>query len=194
VTEGVPGSHRRRRERHRRRPEGTPAPGPDAATGVESTEPSAAPVDSASSGPARTGSPSGYERPTGVDRPTGHDKPTGVDRPAGHEKGSTGTFPADVLRPSQPPPPPAAAVADRRPARAEDAAPVPADPAAPVRRRADSERGLRGLVGAGPSQLGVSGALRARDAARPTAEDIEAAERDLVIVRRHYVPPDSLEK
>jgi hypothetical protein len=31
--------------------------------------------------------------------------------------------------------------------------------------------------------------MRARDAARPTAEDMAAAERDLVIVRRHYVPP-----
>ena len=42
----------------------------------------------------------------------------------------------------------------------------------------------------GPSQVGVAGAMRARDAARPTAADLAAAERDLVIVRRHYVPPD----
>jgi hypothetical protein len=58
-------------------------------------------------------------------------------------------------------------------------------------RRPDIERGLRGIVGAGPSQVGVLGAMRARDAARPTAEDLAAAERDLVIVRRHYVPPDA---
>jgi len=32
--------------------------------------------------------------------------------------------------------------------------------------------------------------MRARDAARPTAADVAAAERDLVIVRRNYVPPD----
>ncbi len=57
-------------------------------------------------------------------------------------------------------------------------------------RRADTERGLRGIVGSGPSQVGVAGAMRARDAARPTAADLAAAERDLVIVRRHYVPPD----
>lgn len=56
-------------------------------------------------------------------------------------------------------------------------------------RRADAERGLRGIVGAGPSQVGVVGAMRARDAARPTPEDLAAAERELVIVRRHYVPP-----
>lgn len=38
----------------------------------------------------------------------------------------------------------------------------------------------------------MSGALRARDASRPRPEDVEAAERDLVIVRRHYVPADTL--
>jgi hypothetical protein len=51
-----------------------------------------------------------------------------------------------------------------------------------------SERGLRGLVGAGPSQLSISAAMRARDAARPTAADIAAAE-DLPIIRRNYIPP-----
>ena len=58
-------------------------------------------------------------------------------------------------------------------------------------RRGEAEHGLRGIVGAGPSQVGVAGAMRARDAARPTAEDLAAAERDVVIVRRHYVPPDA---
>jgi hypothetical protein len=33
--------------------------------------------------------------------------------------------------------------------------------------------------------------MRARDASRPTDEDIAAAERDLVIVRRHWTPPES---
>ena len=51
------------------------------------------------------------------------------------------------------------------------------------------ERGLRGLVGAGPTQVNVSAALRARDASRPTAEDLAAAEAELTIVRRHYIPP-----
>jgi hypothetical protein len=59
----------------------------------------------------------------------------------------------------------------------------------PEHDNAGDERGLRGLVGAGPSQVGVSGALRARDAARPTAADEAAAERDLHLVRRNYVPP-----
>lgn len=53
----------------------------------------------------------------------------------------------------------------------------------------DVERGLRGLVGAGPSQVGPAAAMRARDAARPTEEDLAAAERELAVVRRHWVPP-----
>lgn len=52
----------------------------------------------------------------------------------------------------------------------------------------DNERGLRGLVGAGPSQVGVSAAMRARDAARPTADDLAAAEAELNIVRRYWTP------
>lgn len=34
--------------------------------------------------------------------------------------------------------------------------------------------------------------MRAREVARPTAEDLAEADRDLVIVRKHYVPPDRL--
>jgi hypothetical protein len=34
---------------------------------------------------------------------------------------------------------------------------------------------LRGLVGAGPSQVGIVGALRARDVSRPTPQDVEQA-------------------
>jgi hypothetical protein len=71
-------------------------------------------------------------------------------------------------------------------------APEPAPRRKSRSRRTDAERSLRGIVGAGSSQVGVVGAMRARDAARPTAEDLAAAERDLVIVRRHYVPPGTL--
>jgi hypothetical protein len=106
-------------------------------------------------------------------------------------------------RGTQPPPVDAAPV-DAAPV--EDAAPAvhavetPAEVAEgtgparrkPRTRRTDAERSLRGIVGAGSSQVGVTGAMRARDAARPTAEELAAAERDLVIVRRHYVPPDAL--
>jgi hypothetical protein len=34
---------------------------------------------------------------------------------------------------------------------------------------------LRGLVGAGPSQVGIVGALRARDVSRPTPDDVTRA-------------------
>jgi hypothetical protein len=54
--------------------------------------------------------------------------------------------------------------------------------------RAPAERTLRDLVGNTPSQVGVEGALRARDVNRPTAEDLAAAERNVVIVRRNWRP------
>ncbi len=73
-----------------------------------------------------------------------------------------------------------------------DAADPGSQPDRPGSADPDPERGLRGLVGAGSTQLGVTAAMRVRDAARPTAEDLAAAERDLVIVRRHWQPPDRL--
>jgi hypothetical protein len=79
----------------------------------------------------------------------------------------------------------------RRTRHREGAAPESAAPKPPGKAERDAERGLRGLVGAGPSQVGVGGALRARDASRPTDDDLAAAERDVVIVRRHYVPSDA---
>lgn len=54
----------------------------------------------------------------------------------------------------------------------------------------ESERGLRGLVGSGASQVGTGAALRARDAARPTAADLAEAEERLVVVRRNWSPRD----
>lgn len=53
----------------------------------------------------------------------------------------------------------------------------------------EAERGLRGLVGSGTSQVPVEAALRARDAARPTADDLAAAA-ELTIIRRHWTPRD----
>ncbi|MEU0550988.1 hypothetical protein [Micromonospora sp. NPDC005979] len=68
----------------------------------------------------------------------------------------------------------------------------------PPRRRGaggddrDGERGLRGLVGSGSSQVGLSAALRARDAARPSDDDLADAEARLVVVRRNWVPREDL--
>jgi hypothetical protein len=55
-----------------------------------------------------------------------------------------------------------------------------------------SERGLRGLVGSGSSQVSVGAALRARDAARPTDQQLAEADAELVIVRRNWMPREDL--
>lgn len=99
---------------------------------------------------------------------------------------------APVVEPPKPhepvpgPPPSGPPATARPPVRRPRATGAPAP--APIR---EATGGLRGLVGAGPTQLPPAIAMRARDASRPTDEDIAAAERDLVIVRRHWTPPDS---
>jgi hypothetical protein len=64
----------------------------------------------------------------------------------------------------------------------------------PRRSRSDSvaERGLRSLVSSRPTQLSPTVAMRAREVAIPTAEDLAAAEESLVLIRRNYVPPTPL--
>jgi hypothetical protein len=46
---------------------------------------------------------------------------------------------------------------------------------------AHTKDGLGGLVAAGPSRVGIDGAMRARDVARPSAADLAEAEEALVI-------------
>ncbi len=92
----------------------------------------------------------------------------------------------------------------RRRVRGEGAAPVPGpvstDPAVTTSAIHDGdeaaghderevERGLRGLVGGGASQVSVAAAMRARDAARPSDEELAAAEANLMIIRRGWTPP-----
>jgi hypothetical protein len=83
---------------------------------------------------------------------------------------------------------------ERAPRQTDQPAPdeASAPQSRPTRRREGhvdkAERGLRGLVGAGPTQLSAAAAARARDATRPTEDDYAAAE-ELPIVRRNYVPP-----
>jgi hypothetical protein len=62
---------------------------------------------------------------------------------------------------------------------------------APAGDDREAERGLRGLVGGGSSQVSVAAAMRARDATRPTADDLAAAEANLMIIRRGWTPPDA---
>ncbi|MDM4720379.1 hypothetical protein QTQ03_12630 [Micromonospora sp. WMMA1363] len=56
----------------------------------------------------------------------------------------------------------------------------------------EGERGLRGLVGSGSSQVSVTAAMRARDAARPTEQDLAEAESQVVLVRRNWTPREDL--
>jgi hypothetical protein len=76
--------------------------------------------------------------------------------------------------------------------------PVPVQPEPPRPRPVgaaggaeESERGLRGLVGSGSSQVSVTAAMRARDAARPSDEQLAEAE-SLIIVRRNWTPREEL--
>jgi hypothetical protein len=74
-------------------------------------------------------------------------------------------------------------------ADADDPVPEPVlEPAEPDASAA--ERGLRGLIGGGSSQVKPTVAMRARDAARPRESDLARAETDLVIVRRNWSPRD----
>jgi hypothetical protein len=54
-----------------------------------------------------------------------------------------------------------------------------------------SERGLRGLVGGGSTQVNVAAAMRARDAARPRPADVARAEAELTVVRRYWAPRET---
>jgi len=69
-------------------------------------------------------------------------------------------------------------------------------PPAETRRSNDSrrsDRGLRGLEASRSSQLTPNQAMRAREFARPTADDLADAEQELVVVRRNYIPPTPLQ-
>jgi hypothetical protein len=68
--------------------------------------------------------------------------------------------------------------------------PEGATPWTPADQDPTVERGLRGLVGGGSSQVTPSAALRARDAARPRPEDLARAEAQLQVIRRHWSPRD----
>jgi len=95
---------------------------------------------------------------------------------------------------SAPPPAPASTPPDEPPAASTPPSSTPPDepPAERPRRGGeDAERGLRGLVGSGSSQVSVGAALRARDAARPTEEHLAEAEQ-LPIVRRNWTPREEL--
>ncbi|WP_222853874.1 hypothetical protein [Fodinicola acaciae] len=121
------------------------------------------------------------------------------------EEAVTEAVPEDVVTEEvvTAPPPVAEAPKPTEPVPAPPPSPSPPQPARPPARRPrsggapapapirEATGGLRGLVGAGPTQLPPAIAMRARDASRPTDDDIATAERDLVIVRRHWTPPEN---
>jgi hypothetical protein len=103
------------------------------------------------------------------------------------EMGSAETAAAETAAVEDPEvPEPAAPRPTRRPPR------PPSAPGGGSAGGDEVERGLRGLVGSGSSQVGVGAALRARDAARPTDEHLADAEENLTIVRRNWTPREDL--
>ncbi|MGS0684390.1 hypothetical protein ACVBEQ_04380 [Nakamurella sp. GG22] len=55
-----------------------------------------------------------------------------------------------------------------------------------------AERSLRSLVTTRSSQVSPVAAMRAREVALPSDADLAAAEAEVTIIRRHYVPPTAL--
>lgn len=136
-------------------------------------------------GSGRTaGTATGNDASTSNDASTGNDAgddiSDGDDASPGYPEPAGGTAATSSVHDPEPPPVPETPVRRRGP-----------DPS-PFADERDGERGLRGLIGSGASQLSVGAALRARDATRPTDADLaEAAER-LVIIRRNWVPREDL--
>ncbi|MDG4764583.1 hypothetical protein O7632_10780 [Solwaraspora sp. WMMD406] len=170
----------RRRRRHRH---STTSAGPDSTTSAD--VPDALAADGP---PATTG---GISATT----PEVHDlEPDGVGGVGGIGDSGTGSGPVGTPRR----PDPGSAHRPRRPAASGPSGsgrPAGATGTAGGHHGAaedrDTDRGLRGLVGSGTSQVSPGAALRARDASRPSEADLAAAE-DLTIVRRHWVPREEL--
>ncbi|GAA3351313.1 hypothetical protein GCM10020358_80560 [Amorphoplanes nipponensis] len=153
------------------------------------------PSSSAATPPAAPADPSPAATQPAVTAPAGHRSPA---------PGGSVAETAAVLDPEPETPASAEPVgpAPRPGAPSPRTGPLPPGrPARPVARPTSgagaggddqSERGLRGLVGSGSSQVSVGAALRARDAARPTAEQLAEAEAELVIVRRNWMPREDL--
>lgn len=102
--------------------------------------------------------------------------------------------PSDVSpagRPNSPPAGRSPAGRSGTPAADEERGPRRSGPGPRPSGEDQAERGLRGLVGSGSSQVSVGAAMRARDAARPTAEQ-EAEAENMQIVRRNWTPREEL--
>lgn len=117
---------------------------------------------------------------------------------AGGDHGSPGAAPGHLPGPGQPsamPGPGGPRQLRDRPVDRHAPPPSGADSARRAGRQARedaTERSLRSLVTTRATQVSPTTALRAREVALPTGADLTAAEAELVIVRRHYVPPTAL--
>jgi len=168
----------RRRRRAARRAAGPPDSTPDAVAdpaagpSAPQPEPVASPTNvapgSAGPVPPETADPAGRRRVPERDGVHGHPGPPLTTAPAG--SGTPGE------------PPRASSPGSGEPARGSGRPP----------RDDPSERSLRSLVTTRSTQVSPTAALRAREVALPSAADLDAAEAELVVVRRHYVPPTAL--
>ncbi|GIF68797.1 hypothetical protein Ais01nite_68320 [Asanoa ishikariensis] len=117
------------------------------------------------------------------------DRPVPAPPPSDPDDGLPSATTPEVHDPAPPPAPRRPDPSESRPRR--PAGPRPMGGLPPSEER-EAERGLRGLVGSGASQVGITAAMRARDASRPSAaEEAQAMER-LVVVRRNWVPREDL--
>ncbi len=173
------------RRRRRVRPPSDPAEGtpPDLAEDPPSDVVEGPPADPADGLPAEA--PAAEPAAAGASVAAGR-APT----PATAMHPSTPVSPAAV-RPTSPGAAGSASPAAARGARVGGRGPGGGVPPAGGEER-EGERGLRGLVGSGSSQVSVGAALRARDAARPSDEHLAEAEERLTIVRRNWVPREDL--
>jgi hypothetical protein len=125
---------------------------------------------------ARSGQPAPAAAPAIEPAATPHEStaPAASAAPSPARSGPVSERPSDTRR--------------RRPDHGREREPYDSHLAVPAE---DHERGLRGLIGGGSSQVSVEAAMRARDSARPTDADIAHAEETLTIVHRGWVPRDT---
>jgi hypothetical protein len=138
------------------------------------TSGAAAPGALGAAGPPSTGPPSAV--PSAADPPTAGPQVADPD-PVGADRTARGGWTApgdDPLRPAGSAPP--AGESGRRSPRRPD----------------PGDRALRGLVTTRSTAVSSQEAMRAREVARPSEDDLAEAARTLSIVRRHYVPPTDL--
>lgn len=185
--------HAARVDSPRRRAAGRPAGPPDPApTAAPQDAGGSAATDGRNGDPADSTAPSPHRRRSRAPREAASARPDdGIRQDDPNPPGVQLTAAASTavstdrieLAPAQP-------SSSSAPAREERRRGEPRDD----RRRGESavERSLRALVSTRTTQLPFGVAMRAREVAQPSAQDLEDAERDLVIVRRHYVPPAPL--